>query len=131
MITWWDLSKVCKTGSTFENQCMQSIISKDQKERSSWCGVVWWVKNPTAVAWVAVEVWVQSPFQHNGLKDPVLHILQLWLEFSPQPGNFCMPWVWSLKKKAEKEKAHDGINCCRKKCLIKETNTYLWLKTSQ
>ena len=33
---------------------------------SSCCGQ--WVKNPTAVAQLLVEVWVQSPAQHSGLK---------------------------------------------------------------
>ena len=28
---------------------------------------VWWVKNLTAVAWVAVDAQVQSPAQHSGL----------------------------------------------------------------
>ena len=31
-----------------------------------------WVKNPTAAAQVAVEVWVQSLAQGSGLKDPAL-----------------------------------------------------------
>ena len=42
-----------------------------------------WVKNPIAVAWVSVEVWVQ----HSGLKDPASLQLrrrsQLWLGFNP------------------------------------------------
>ena len=32
-----------------------------------------WIKNPTAVTWVAVEVQVRSPAQHSGLKGPALH----------------------------------------------------------
>ena len=40
-----------------------------------------WVKNPTAAAWVAAELRVQSPGQHSGLKDPVLP--ELWLGFNP------------------------------------------------
>ena len=31
-----------------------------------------WVKNPTAVAWVAGSVWVQSLAQCTGFEDPVL-----------------------------------------------------------
>ena len=31
-----------------------------------------WVKNPTAAAWVAVEVQARSLAQCSGLKDPVL-----------------------------------------------------------
>ena len=50
-----------------------------------------WVKSPTAMAWVAAEVWVQSLAQHSGLKDPVLP--QLWHRFGPWPGNFHMTWV--------------------------------------
>ena len=38
--------------------------------------MVQWVKNLTAVARVAVEVWVQSLTQCSGLKD--LALLQLW-----------------------------------------------------
>ena len=34
------------------------------------------MKNLTAVAWVAVEVWVLSPARHSGLKDPGLLQLQ-------------------------------------------------------
>ena len=42
-----------------------------------------WVKNPAAVAQVTVEVQVQSPAQHSGLKD--LMLPQLRLGFSPWP----------------------------------------------
>ena len=46
-----------------------------------------WVKNLTAAAQVAVELQVQSPAQHSGLKDLVIpqlqHRLQLWLGFNP------------------------------------------------
>ena len=49
--------------------------------------VTQWVKSQTAVAWVAVEVWVQSPPQCSGLKDLALpqlwHRLQLQVRFSP------------------------------------------------
>ena len=38
--------------------------------------VVQWVKNPIAVAWVAMEVQVQSLARHSELKDPAL----LWLQ---------------------------------------------------
>ena len=34
--------------------------------------VAQWVKNPTTVAWVTVEAWVQSPTWPVHLKDPVL-----------------------------------------------------------
>ena len=61
------------------------------------------VKNPTAVARLAVEVWVQSPAWCRELKDPAL--LQLWhrsqlrLRFSPWPGNFHMLWEQPFKNK--------------------------------
>ena len=64
--------------------------------------MVQWVRNPTAAAWVAAEVWVLSPAQHNGLQDLV--VLQLWLRFSPWPGNFQMLWVWPFRKKKKKKK---------------------------
>ena len=38
--------------------------------------VAQWVENPTAVAWVATEVQVQSPAHCSGLKD--LALTQLW-----------------------------------------------------
>ena len=39
--------------------------------------MVQWVKNATAVAQAAAEVWVQSLAEHSGLKDPALPHLQL------------------------------------------------------
>ena len=66
----------------------------------SQCGA--WVKNPTAVARIALEVHIGSLPWCRGLKD--LALLQLWhglhlrLGFSPWPGNFRMPWVQPLKK---------------------------------
>ena len=50
-----------------------------------------WVKNPTAAAWLAAEVWVQSSAHRSGLQD--LAPLQLQLGFTPWPGNCHMPWV--------------------------------------
>ena len=53
-----------------------------------------WVKSLTAVAQVALEVWVQSPALHSGLKDLVLLQLQyssqLQLGFNLWPRNFHM-----------------------------------------
>ena len=64
--------------------------------------MVQWVRNPTLVARVTVEMQVRFPAQHNGLKDPVLPQLwcglQMWLGFIPWPGTFHMLWVWPLKK---------------------------------
>ena len=46
-----------------------------------------WVKNPTSVALVAEDAWIQSLAWCNGLKDLVLEqlwqSLQLQLRFSP------------------------------------------------
>ena len=51
-----------------------------------------WVKDPTAVAWVTAEVWVQSSVWRCGVKDPALPHLwrrsQLWLRYNP--------WSWNL-----------------------------------
>ena len=61
--------------------------------------VLQWVKNPTSVAQVIVEAWVWSLAQYSGLKDLMLpqlqhRLLQLWIRFSPWPGNIHMPWPW-------------------------------------
>ena len=55
-----------------------------------------WVKNPTPAARVTAEVWVQSPAQYSGLKDPALQ--QLWLGFNSWPRNFHMLQAQPLKK---------------------------------
>ena len=47
-------------------------------------GLVQWVKDP---AWL--QLWCRS---------------QLWLRFSPSPGNFHMPLGWPKKKKKKKKK---------------------------
>ena len=61
--------------------------------RSSHCAQ--WVKNLTAAAWVAAELWVLSQAQHSGLKDTALLLPRLlswlWLGFNPCPGNLHMP----------------------------------------
>ena len=54
--------------------------------------VAQWVKNPPAVAWIAVEAQVGCPDQGNEVKDPTL--LQLRLRCNPWPGNFQVLWVW-------------------------------------
>ena len=55
------------------------------------------VKNPNAVAQVAMEAQVQSSARGSGLKDlalPQLHPrLHLRLRFNPWPGNFHVPQV--------------------------------------
>ena len=59
-----------------------------------------WVKNLTSVSQVAAEVEAQDQplAQHCALRDLELPQLQcrsqLWLGFSPWPGNLHMPWVW-------------------------------------
>ena len=54
-----------------------------------------WVKNPIAAAQVTAETQVQSPARSSGLKDlalsQLLHRSELWLRFSPWPGNFHTP----------------------------------------
>ena len=60
-----------------------------------------YVKNLTAVAWVAAEVWVSPPTPRSGFKD--LALPQLQLGFNPWPGNFIMPLVRPLKKKKKKK----------------------------
>ena len=56
--------------------------------------MVQWVKNPTAVAWVALEVQVQSLDGRSGFKDLVLlqlqHRSKLCLGSSPWPRNFSI-----------------------------------------
>ena len=62
---------------------------------------------------VAGEAWVQSLAQCSGLKDPVLlwlqYRLQLYLGFSPWPGNFTCPG-------ADKKKKEKKISNLRGKC---------------
>jgi len=53
--------------------------------------VVQWVKNPLSAATVTAEVWVQSPAQHSGSKDPAWS--QLRLRFTPSPRNSHLPWL--------------------------------------
>ena len=40
-----------------------------------------WVKNPTAGAWVASEVWVQSLALCSLLKDPSQVTVEAWIQF--------------------------------------------------
>ena len=63
--------------------------------------VLQWVKNPTAMAQVAAEAWVQSPAWYSRLKNP---LLQLWLRFNLWPRNFHMLQVQPLKKLKKKKK---------------------------
>ena len=56
--------------------------------------MVQWVKHPTAAAWAAAEIQVQSWAQRSELMDPAL--LQRWLGFNPWAGNFHMPLVQPL-----------------------------------
>ena len=75
-------------------------IRQMQSQELEICGVPvveQWVKNPTAKAWVTVQVWVQSLGQCSRLK--YLALPQLWLGCSPWPRNFHIPWVQPLKKK--------------------------------
>ena len=47
-----------------------------------------WVKDSTAVAWVAMEVRVQSLAHCSRLKDPAM--TKLWFRSDPWPGNLHM-----------------------------------------
>ena len=65
--------------------------------------VVQWVKNLTAVAWVAAEVGVPSPVQCSGLKDPGLLQLQhshsCGLDSVPSPGiSTCCRYIHNNNK---------------------------------
>ena len=56
-----------------------------------------WVKNPTALAWVTMEVQVPGsiPGLEEWLKDLALLQLQRWsLGTDLRPENFHMPWMW-------------------------------------
>ena len=60
---------------------------KRQKKKKKIPGVpasARWLKNPTAGAWVTIEVRIRSLAQSSWLKDLVLS--QLWLGFNPWPG---------------------------------------------
>ena len=48
-----------------------------------------WVKNLTAMSWVATETWVWSQAPCSGLR--IWQLLQLQLRFDPWPWNFHMP----------------------------------------
>ena len=66
-----------------------------------------WIKNPTAVAQVAVEVRVQFLTWYSELKDPMLPQLQCRLElrliFSPLPGKLHMPWIQPIRTNKTKK----------------------------
>ena len=64
--------------------------------------IVLQVKNLTAAAWVVAEAQVRSSARCYGLKDPALP--QLWVRCSSWPRNFCVPWVWLLRKRKRKKK---------------------------
>ena len=68
--------------------------------------MVQWIKNPTVVAQITVDVRDPSPAQSRGLKDPALpqlwHRLPLQLGFNPWPRNLHMLWVQPFKKKKKK-----------------------------
>ena len=88
-----------------DKQRARASLALDRRERRmlAKAGHTQWVKNPTPVAWVPVDVWVQSPAWHGGLKDPAMpqlqHRSQLWLECNPWPQNFYMPQVQPLKRR--------------------------------
>ena len=94
---------------SYTDQHSVVLISQLCKQcyRSSHWG--YWVKNPTAAAWIDAEVKVQSPAWHSALKDLVLpqlwHRSWLWLRFGPCPGNFHVLWLQPLKKKKKSDAA--------------------------
>ena len=53
-----------------------------------------WVKHLNAAAWVSVEVQVQSPAWHSGLKDPAAARVAAAARIQFRPRNFQMPQVW-------------------------------------
>ena len=70
--------------------------------------MVQWVKNLTAVAWVAAEVWIRSSALGSGLKDQcccscsVGHICGL--DSVPGPGtSICYGRIHQIKKKQKKK----------------------------
>ena len=77
--------------------------------------MVLWVKYPTAVAPVAVEMRGRSAAWRSGLKDPALlqlrHRSQLWLRFNPWPGNVHTLWVQTFKKQKKSLKKYSASPC--------------------
>ena len=69
--------------------------------RKGVCAVAQWIRNPTAVAQVTVEVQFLSLVQSSGLGDLALpqlwHGSQLWFGFNPWLGNVHVPGVQPLK----------------------------------
>ena len=65
--------------------------------------VVQWVKNPITMAWVAVELEVQSLAQCSRVKDlallQLLHNSQLWLRFNPWAQEFLYATGAAIKIK--------------------------------
>ena len=75
-----------------------------------------WVKNPacsSSAAWVAAEAWGLIPGLALWVEELALpHLwcrLQLWVRFSPWPGNFHMPQAQPLKKKKKRKKKLFGV----------------------
>lgn len=80
-----------------------------------------WIKNLTAVAWVAAEAQAPSPAPCSGLKDPALLLLLLLLLGGTQSlaQNFHMPRGDQLKKKKTERINEIHVQCCSKRCLLK------------
>ena len=94
-----------------------------------------WVKNPIAVAQVAIEVWVWSPARCGRLKDPALlqlcHRLQLGLRFSPWPGElpYAAGAAIKLRKKIARNKRKRKKDCTSDE-FIKPFTFYLGFVTT-
>ena len=69
--------------------------------------VAQWVKNPTAMAWIAAEAWVPSLAQYSGLKATAARRSQLWLIQSlVQKLPYAMHSAIKLKQTNNKKTAH-------------------------
>ena len=63
-----------------------------------------WVKNPSAAAFVAVEVWVETPTSAEGWRIRIAAaVAQItaaaWIQFLAQGTSICLGYDWKIKKK--------------------------------
>ena len=65
--------------------------------------MIQWVKNPTAAASVAAEVWVQSPAQHSGLKGSSVVAAAVQIQSLAKKLPYAMGEAIKKKKKKKKE----------------------------
>ena len=62
-----------------------------------------WVKNLTAVVWVATEAWFDPWPLTQWVKGSGVATAKMWLRFNPWPRNFHKLWVRPFKKKKKGE----------------------------